>query len=261
MNLREMVSGARYPVRAFFFILRHPSIWPLCIAPLLINILLVVVVWHYSGQWFEHLLRENFAKGGWWQTAVYYGMAVLLFMARLVATLVSFVTVGNLVAIPFNDLLSEQTDKIAGQWRDDRPFQPARFMREVFVLMIQEVKRIMIYLPLMMILFVAGWMGPLAPFALAGKLGVSSFFFAAEYFAYPLERRGALLLKQKMDFAREHLWRSLGFGAVMTAIGVLPLVNFLFIPLGVVGGTLLFVEINRKRTATSLPHARPALPA
>jgi uncharacterized protein involved in cysteine biosynthesis len=113
-----------------------------------------------------------------------------------------------------------------------------------------------IYLGLMLVLFVASFFPVVAPATTAAQIATSSAFFALDYLAYPLERRGQLLLSQKFAFTRRHLAPSLGFGLTMTLIGLVPLVNFVFIPLGVVGGTLLFAEIMPARMAAG-KEARP----
>jgi hypothetical protein len=75
------------------------------------------------------------------------------------------------------------------------------------------------------------------------KLLTTAMFFATDYLSYPLERRGALLFKDKMRFARKVTPISLGFGCAITIIFLIPFVNFVFFPLAVVGGTLLFADL------------------
>jgi uncharacterized protein involved in cysteine biosynthesis len=253
MRLQQFIAGASSPLRGAAFIMRHGSLWPLCIAPLVINGLLLFIVWHFLGQWFSDILARHFSTGSWWQNIVHYLAAALFMLMRLVAMLVAFVTAGNMLCIPFNDLLSEQTDRLASGWRSDRAFNLAEFLREICVLAVQEIKRVMIYVPVMVLLFIASLSVLLAPFTMPAKVGVSSVFFSTEYFAYPLERRGVLLLNDKFAFTRSHLDSALGFGMVMTCIGLIPLVNFLFIPLGVVSGTLLFVELTSRTGYSEVP--------
>jgi uncharacterized protein involved in cysteine biosynthesis len=94
----------------------------------------------------------------------------------------------------------------------------------------------------------------LTPFTTAAQLFLAAMFFAVDYLSYPLERRGVLLARDKKAFANNHFGASLGFGAMMTLIALIPFVNFLFLPLGVVGGTLLFADLSgEKARQNALP--------
>lgn len=241
-------SGAQYPLRAAFFILRTPSIWPFCIAPLLINAIVVVLVWIWvgslAGQWASH----HFNGDAWYWRSLHFLAMILLFFLKLVASLAAFVIAGNIASAPFNDFLSEKVDKIASGWKDERSHGIGTRIKLLLVVVIQEAGRLAIYLSIMLPLFLLSFFPAFTLFTTAAQYAVSSMFFAVDYFAYPLERRGTLLLKQKFAFAREHLPVSLGFGAAMTLIALVPIVNFLFLPLGVVGGTLLFGSLLRNNS-------------
>jgi uncharacterized protein involved in cysteine biosynthesis len=112
------------------------------------------------------------------------------------------------------------------------------------VTLAQEGKRLIGYGILAALLFALSFIPVLTPFTTAAQLFLASMFFAVDYLSYPLERRGVLLVRDKKAFARLHFGASLGFGATMTLIAFIPLVNFLFLPLGVVGGTLLFADLS-----------------
>lgn len=240
-------SGFRYPLVAAVFILRHPSLWPWCILPILINIVVIVGLWLWTGHYSHHLLATHVSDAaGWWWEILRKSAAVLAFVARVVVTLISFVIVGTLAAVPFNDLLSEQTDKVAGGWTDPRPFSLRRVMWELSVTGLQESKRMIMFLLIIIPLFALSFIPVLAPFALAIKLIVTALFLTSDYISYPMERRGALLFRYKFYVARRYLFPSLGFGLAVTGIALIPVINFLFFPLAVVGGTLLFNDLVRQ---------------
>lgn len=240
------LSGFRYPWLAALFILRHPSLWPWCILPLLINVVLVLLLWHYSGIYSHKLVAAYVSDApGWFWEALRNAAKVVAFFARIVVTLVSFVVVGTFAALPFNDLLSEQTDKLAGGWRDPRPFNPLRMGWELAITGAQEGKRMTMYLLLIIPLFLLSFIPVLAPFTFALKIIVTAMFFTTDYLSYPMERRGALLFRHKFMVTRRYFFASLGFGCAVTLLALVPLINFLFFPLAVVGGTLLFSDLVR----------------
>jgi len=240
-------GGFRYPLLAAFYIVRHPSLWPWCVIPVVINVIVLGLIWWWTGNYSEQLLASYLPNGtGWYWDLLRKGAVVLVFVARAVITLVSFVVVGTFAALPFNDLLSEQTDKIAGGWRDDRPFSPARMGWELAVTGLQEGKRMTMYLVLIVPLFLLSFIPILAPFTLTLKVIITAFFFTTDYLSYPMERRGALLFRHKMMIARRFFFPSLGFGCAVTCLALIPVINFMFFPLAVVGGTLLFSDLVRQ---------------
>lgn len=240
-------GGFRYPLIAAFFIIRHASLWPWCIIPVLINIVVLYFFWGWTGSFSNQLLQTYITDDpGWWWEILRKGAWALAFFLRLIVTVLAFVIVGSLIAVPFNDLLSEQTDKLASGWKDPRPFSAARTARELTITGFQEIKRMALFLAIIIPLFALEFIPLLAPFALAIKLTVTALFFTSDYISYPMERRGALLFRHKFMIARRYLFPSLGFGLAVTCIAFIPIVNFLFFPLAVVGGTLLFGDLLRQ---------------
>ncbi len=240
-------SGFRYPLIAAFFILRHPTLWPWCIIPLLINTVAVIALWIWTGNYSSELLAAHLPAGeAWYWELLRKAAGFLAFVFRVIVTLVAFVIVGSLAALPFNDLLSEQTDKLAGGWNDPRPFSPRRMAWELMVTGVQEIKRMTIFIMIIVPLFALSFIPVLAPFTFAIKLIVTALFFTSDYISYPMERRGALLFRHKISVARRYIVPSLGFGLAVTCIALIPLINFLFFPLAVVGGTLLFNDLVRQ---------------
>lgn len=241
------LAGATYPLRAVRFILGHPSVWLYCIMPLLINIGVAVGVYiwidSYSDAWFQtHLLGDS-----WYMVALRKVSEWLAVVLQLLAFVVSLVVVGSIAAVPFNDFLSERTDTIVTGWRDLSPQGIAAKAGALVITMLQEVKRLSTYLVLALLLFALSFIPVLTPFTTVAQLFLAASFLALEYLSYPLERRKVLLVRDKKTFARQHSTTTLGFGAAMAFMAFIPLVNFLFIPLGVVGGTLLFADLTRTR--------------
>ncbi len=243
----RFIGGARFPVKAVFFIIGHPSVWLWCLAPLLINIIVAVVVWRYSGDWTSQIQDVYANATQWWARLIHWGAAGLAFILRLMITAFALIVVGNISAVPFNDALSERVDRIVTGYRNDAPFQLGPEIRRQLLILLQEIKRMLIYFTLMAILFVLSFSGALAPFAIPTQWFLTMSYLSIDHLSYPLERRGAVLLKNKVAFLRTNAAPCLGFGGVMLLIALIPLVNFVFLPLGVVGGTLLFADIIRRR--------------
>ncbi|PKO16062.1 hypothetical protein CVU37_11960 [candidate division BRC1 bacterium HGW-BRC1-1] len=245
------VEGFFTPLRAWTYIVRHPSVWPLCVLPLVINVAVVVGVWMWTGGFAERLLGDAFT-GTTWLADVLRGFVVLLtFLLRLFLLLVAFVVVGSMASAPFNDVLSERVDRAITGWSDEQPFSAKGLMRSFVRTPIMEFRRLMVYALITVVLFVLSFIPLLAAFTLPAQIGVSAAFFALDQLSYPLERRGIWALREKFAYVRRHARASFGFGWALTLIFLVPLVNFLFIPVAVVGGTLLFARIEEAAAAKS----------
>lgn len=243
-KLTQYVGAMRFPFAALLFILRHPSVWPWCILPILINAVMVLLVWHWTGHYADHWMKGHLQGDQWWWQSARWIVAAFILIARLLLALAAFVVVGNVAAVPFNDLLSERVDILLG-WGDERRLTLRRRIVELACTALQELKRVALFIGISSGLLVMSLTGVLTIVTAPLQILVSAEFFALDYLSFPLERRGMLLLERKIGFTRDHALRCLGFGTAMTVIGIVPLVNFFFIPLGVVGGTLLHAEIQR----------------
>lgn len=245
-SIRGLSDGIFYPIKALWFIIRHPSVWPWCIVPVIINIAVLYFSWGWLTEFLGSIFGSYFVGNSWWESGLRYVMTFLSFMIRIAAMLVLFIVVGTVAALPFNDFLSEQTDKIANRWADPLPFSIRRTIKALTVTLLQEVKRLSVYVIIITPLFLLSFIPIFAPFTLAIKLIITALFFATDFLSYPLERRGVLLFREKMKFARRYGAVSVGFGLGVTCLAMIPLINFLLFPLAVVGGTLMFGDITRQ---------------
>jgi CysZ protein len=251
-------DGVKAPARGLGFILTHPGLWPLCAAPLLINIVVLVGLWWWLGGVADSWLQGRMEGGEWYRALARGALWAILLVARLVVTLVAFVIVGNLAAAPFSDFLSERVDRMVTGWSGEERFGAAMVWRLLIRTPLLELRRVAAYGGIVAALFVLSFMPLLAPVTMLCQLGAAAWFVALDNYSYPLERRGSWHLRQKLAFTREHTAPSLGFGAAMAALGLVPVVNFVFIPLGVVGGMLLYADLVR--AASPAPPAPPLPP-
>jgi CysZ protein len=239
----SFLTGFGCPLQAAAFVLRRPSLWPWCIAPIVINVVVVVGVWWWVGELSREWLAGAVTKEGWAWTALRFALSVLLVLLRIVAALAAFVIFGNIASTPFNDFLSERVDRILTGWTQDEPFSLRRQALRILTTIAQEAKRLGIFLALTSALFIASFFPLATPVTASAQVLLTAWFLALDYVSYPLERRGTVLLGRKMAFVRANGEPCLGFGAAMAIICMVPLVNFVFIPIGVVGGTLLYARL------------------
>ncbi|MBU4383988.1 MAG: sulfate transporter CysZ [Proteobacteria bacterium] len=221
----------------------HKRLWPLAAAPFFLNLILFgLAFWlsyAYLGDWVRGLLPGG---DGWWWAALLYLLLVLVVLALLVVQIYLFAVVGRVVSAPFLELLTRRTEALAQGMPPGAPWSDGGLVRDVMRVLRQSLKRLLIYLavmlPLLLLNLIPG-VGAMAYAVLAWLF--TAYFLALEFMDYPLDRRG-LSLKEKSRYVRGMGLGWLGFGSAVLVMGLIPVVNFALLPLAAMGGTLLYLE-------------------
>src|SRR6266542_3075513 len=169
---------------------------------------------------------------------------VCVVLVAAAAAYVLYVASCVLATAPFAGVLSERTEKLA----TGAPLPPSSLARELGLALRgigQAILGITCYLLIAVPLFVVHWAVPaLAPLIWVLSLLEAALFFAYDAFNEPLHRRGASF-GAKWRFIRAHLAESLGFGTAVALLMMIPLVSVVVVPVAVIGGTLLFLELGK----------------
>jgi uncharacterized protein involved in cysteine biosynthesis len=195
---------------------------------------------HFVGAW---LGAHTAGHGAFVGALVWVGVALVAAAAAYVLYVASCV----LATAPFAGILSERTEKLA-QATEAATLPPSSWKRELGLALRgigQAVLGITCYLLIAVPLFVVHWAVPaLAPLVWVLSLLEAALFFAYDAFNEPLHRRGASF-GAKWRFIRAHLAESLGFGTAVALVMMIPLVSAVVVPVSVIGGTLLFLELGK----------------
>lgn len=238
---RGPIAGVVAPLKALGFVAAHPRLWWLTFTPFIINLGLFILFFWLTYTRFDAWVRSLLPVGeGWWWQALLYLLIVLLVLLLLIVEVYLFAVLGRIVAAPFLELLTRKVETLA---RPDAPQPPdIGFWQSIGRVAMQESKRVVIYLcvilPLLILNFLPG-LGSLLYAVLAWL--VTSFFLASEFLDYPLERRG-YSLGAKLRYTRSLGLTGIGFGAAVFVMGMVPVLNLALLPLSAVGGTLIFLE-------------------
>lgn len=232
------------PLAALSFLAKRPRLWPLAIAPFLLNCLLfgVFLWWGYSrfSSWLPK--SSSFGEAWWWQ-GLFYLVLVLVAASFLVVTAYLFSMLGRIVAAPFLEALTVKVEDELLKRQAPR----MGFWRGVGRVALQESKKLLLYLVLMGLLFLFNLLPGLGSAIQAGlALLITCFFLAVDFMDYPLERRG-LSLKAKLGYVAKMRLDGLAFGLSVFGVFWIPLLGLGFLPLAAVGGTLLYLEREQDR--------------
>lgn len=237
--MRDLFRGAAYLLEGLGLV-RQPGLRRYVLIPLLINMLLFGGLLYFAYGWVgglvELLLGYLPAYLDWlsyllWPLFVLVGVLVVFFGFSLLA---------NLIGAPFNDLLAAAVARhLTGQAQEEGDWQT--LFRELLPNLLSELRKLLYFLLRLIplgILFLIPGLNLAAPFlwALFG-----AWMLALEYVSYPMGNRG-LLFAQQRRWLRDHRGLSLGFGAATLLGTLVPLVNFLVMPVAVAGATAMWVR-------------------
>jgi CysZ protein len=227
-------AGAAYLFRGIGTLVAGGGLRRWAVLPLLVNALLFTLVGAVSVWAAAHYASSLVEEGNAWLGAL---AGVLAFLLVLVIFFFTFGLLAPLVAAPFNELLSQATERretgASGEIRD-RSFA-ADMLRAAWSATKLFLLEMAVVCPALLLLLIP----------LVGKVLFAlptSFFLALNYVDYPLDRRKLGLL-QKLAFCWRHFAETMGFGLATCLIMLVPFVNVLMIPVAVVGATRLFVSL------------------
>jgi CysZ protein len=243
----RFTRGLGYPWAGWHFVRAHPELKPLCVIPVLLNLAIVATITYVLYRYYPDLV------GLIWKKPQNLGLRILwhvmyLFMigAGVVVGFLLFYLLQGLLAAPFNDLLSERTERIlAGH--APLPFSLKRFLRNLAVTVGHESLKflmlgsILAALWLFCMIVLPGF-GSLVFSVLGGA--VSAFFLGYDYHDYALSRR-RFRVRAKWRMLRANTAMTLGFGTAVAAMLLVPVFGLLFPPFAAVGGTILCLDYER----------------
>jgi len=237
-----LVTGFTAPLRGAAIILHHPRLLPYCIFPFIIGFV-AVALWAVAC-YFGARAGIEWLGGvtpGILRWPVYIGAAITAVALALVLGFVLFVVFVQVIASPFNSVLSERTEKILGC---TVPVLESSFWRETaagaWVSIVVLGRSLAITVGLLPLNLVPVF-GNAAYTVLT--IFINSNALALEVMDYSLERRYRTL-GERMEWIRLHRPATLGLGLGVALILLLPVVNMLLLPACVVGGTEMFVRLS-----------------
>lgn len=223
-----------------FNLIFSPGIKRFIIIPFIINLslfsLATLLLSNQLDDWIEQLLPG-------WLSWLEWLIWPLLAITMLLIVFYTFTVIANLIAAPFNSLLSAKVEALlTGQEPSD--INTEKFFKLMIRTIKSELQKILYaikwFIPLVIMTFIPG-INIIAPFL---WILFASWFFALEYSDYPLANRGYFFDKVKI-YNQENRMRALGFGTGVFILTSIPFVNFFAMPVAVLGATKLTININK----------------
>lgn len=243
--MNSFVYGFLAPGRAFKLLLKNKKLFKYFIIPIVINAVVFLgfaigVGWGMI-DWINGLVDQQAA---WYWAALFYFAIIFIILAVLLIIVFAFTAICNIIAAPFNDLLSEKTEEILNR-KFDEEFSLKKVMADAWRAIKEEIKKFLLFDVSQLFLLILNLI-PLIGTIIYAILSVllSWWLLAYEYMEIPMGRR-QLKFKDKRKFVNKNKATSIGFGAAVTLGTLIPVFNIFYIPTCVVAGTMLYHNLKK----------------
>ena len=219
----------------------QPHLWPYVFIPVILTLSALVAA--VLGSW---SLIDWLTASLWAAAAGSTGWAWLLWAIRWMVRLTLLLglslaayLVAGLVAVPFNDRLSDEIERqVLGPVEE--PFDLSVLVGDLLMSLRHTLASLLLWATLMVLLFLLNLVpGVGSVLSTLGSLSVSWLLLARETMDGCMSRRRLAFL-HKLRVVRANLWLCLGLGFGAWLCMWVPLMNFLVLPMAVAGGTQMF---------------------
>ncbi len=237
------VRGFKAPFRAIPFIFKAPSVLALVAVPLLINLVLYVALFWFAADAIKIVITTAVTSlsahlPAWLVVVADWGMTITAWFTLLIVSAFTFTFVAGLLAAPFNDLLSRRTTKIFAARRQSAG---AQALAATTPLSLSFVTSMRMEFKRTIILLLGGGFAALMgiiPFFQLPAITLGAFVLTFEYVGYAIAQRSSSLWTV-WAFVLKNPARTMCFGCALLLLMALPFVGIVYVPLAVVGATLL----------------------
>lgn len=239
--MNDFIKGFSYAFSGFSWILR-PKIRRFVYIPLAINLLLfalaISLLTKFAEGWVGGWIGE---KADWWgifRWAYDFIVPILTFILYATLLFVSyflFSSVANLLAAPFNALLSKAVEQRLAE--QTIQYSEIPLGKEIWITVKSEIIKLMrfVFFAALILLLLAipviNFVFPLVWFIFM------AYALSLQYADYPLTNHGYFYRQQRQLLKQKRLQR-LGFGIAANLLLLIPVLNFIAMPVCVCGATV-----------------------
>ncbi len=235
--MADLIRGFKYALQGFSLLLK-PGIRLFVIIPLMINTLLFAGAIYFGASSLNDLI-DSFLTGWWewlrwvlWPVFIVISLTIIFFCFSIFA---------NLIASPFNGFLAEAAENYLTGRQIKSSSGLSQLPGEIKRALLSEARKFLYFairaIPLVLFFFIP-FINFAAPFI---WFLFGTWMLALEYLDFPLGNHGILFpeLRSRMKSNRA---LAFGFGLGVMFLTLIPILNFVAIPVAVCGATKLWVE-------------------
>ena len=228
-----MFSGIRYFFAGFKLILK-PGIKRFVAIPLAINICVFAIGFWLGFSWFDQFLAKVLPS---WLAWAEYILLPLFAISYFLIVFYLFALLANIIAAPFNGLLAERVEQhLRGSNINNSNSTFKQIISEAPRAIASEIYKLSYFLlralPLVILFLIPG-VNIAAPIL---WFMFSAWMLSIEYLDYPLGNHN-IVFKQTRILVKTHRVKCLSFGSLVSVFTMMPIINFIVMPVAVAGAT------------------------
>ena len=214
--------------------------------PLIVNLLLFSVAFYFLyGQigegitWLMSLIPEWL---GWLKSFITFILWPIAVVSVLLIFALIFGTLANWIAAPFNGILSEKVERhLSGKSIGDEGVWS--LIKDVPRMLGRELAKLVWYLPraivFLFLFLLLPVIGQLLWFAF------NAWMMAIQYCDYPYDNH-KVGFKRMQSHLSAHKGKALSFGIMVNVFSLIPVVNFIVMPVAICGATSMWVGVLKR---------------
>ena len=233
--VNDFYTGAKY-LTAGFQLISKPGIRFYVLVPLLINTLIFTGVIIYGAKQLASLIDWLSSLWSWteWFSWLLWPLFLII---TLSVVFFCFSILANLVSAPFNGFLAEAVAaNLTG--KKTKPRRMTELTRDIIEAIKSEATKFIYFIvraiPLLLLLLIP-ILGPVIWFLFG------AWMMALEYMDFPMGNNGMLFPEIRQTLASRRKL-ALGFGIAVMSLTLVPVINFIAMPVAVAGATKLWAE-------------------
>lgn len=239
---RTPKNGLQYFFEGFSIMMR-PGLKRFVFMPILVNILVLgsAFTWLFFqvDSWVNYLL--GFLPT--WLHWLSYLLWPLILSSILLIFGYFFSTLANIIAAPFNGFLAEKVEEeLSGIPAKELPWSD--FVKDVPRMINRELVRLGYYLPRAIVLLIISFIPVINIISPLLWFLFGSWMMVIQYCDYAFDNHKISFTQMKETLKKDRL-NNMPFGALVTLITVIPLINLFIMPAAVCGGTAMWVDRYR----------------
>ncbi|MDH5765021.1 MAG: sulfate transporter CysZ [Gammaproteobacteria bacterium] len=241
--IRAFLSGFLFSLKGLKIInqrgIRHFVMIPLMINISLFSMGIAVLIMMFS-QWMESLMPDFPDWLSWLEDSIRWLLWPLFTFMIFFIAFYSFTFIANLIAAPFNSLLSEKVEASLGKDPDKHipTFPPWVTIKKSVG---SEIGKLLYLVKWSLLILVLSFIPILNITAPVLWFVFGAWMLALEYLDYPMNNHGHYF-KEINQHATKQKTSSLGLGTGILLLTSIPVVNFFAMPASVAGATALWVK-------------------
>jgi CysZ protein len=251
--LTDILHSFKVIPEAFAYLISRPRLYVYIIIPVVMNIILAVMLWGFTFNFFQNLTDYFLANAefeGFLFNLIYGAGSIISSIIAFLITWFLITSIGIIIQSPFNGQIVEfiLDEKGVEGFKDYKGIQLIIFE---FVRSIKfESAKITITILVFVFTFVLNFIPVVGSFLYAFINIANIFFLNLLDLLDPCYSRVGMHTKQEIKATFKNLPRFVGFGTLAYLVWGIPIINFLLMPLLFTSAALSFVKISQNAKQT-----------